>query len=66
MVQNVDKKTFQMDFGLLTNTLALVLTESNERIPEIEYKPPLGNISKAHLVLEWRYNLSNQISIYIM
>jgi hypothetical protein len=59
--QNVKEKTFQTDDESLTNTLDLILTENVNRIPEISYMPPLGNIKKAHLVLNWRYNLANNI-----
>jgi hypothetical protein len=56
--QNVNCKTFQLDDGILTNTLDLIFTDSQNRIDVVESQPPLGlNLKKAHLVLSWDFNL---------
>lgn len=59
--QNIEKKTFQTEDGKFSNILDLVLTESNSRIYEIGYNPPLGNINKSHLVLTWAYKLNSSV-----
>ena len=61
ITQHVQVPTFQIDDGLPSNTLDLVLTENFNRIPGIEVDHPLGNIAKAHLILKWRYYLNNQV-----
>ena len=56
--QFVEEKTFQTEEGKLSNILDLVLAESDERIHEIRTGPPLGEITKAHLTLEWSFFLN--------
>ena len=61
LIQNISFKTFQDGDGNLTNTLDLLFTDSINRVDSVEDSPPLGgNISKAHLVLSWKYNLKSQ------
>jgi hypothetical protein len=56
--QNLNCKTFQLDDGILTNTLDLIFTDSQNRIDVVESQPPLGlNLKKLHLVLSWDFNL---------
>ena len=56
--QNVNCKTFQLSDGDLTNTLDLIFTDSEKRIDSIRTGPPLDpKMKKAHLVLNWDFNL---------
>ncbi|CAF1120063.1 unnamed protein product, partial [Brachionus calyciflorus] len=47
--------TFVKSSGISENVLDLIITESSDRILDIESSPPLGNVQQGHLVLEWIY-----------
>ena len=61
LTQNVFFKTYQHDFLTLTNTLDLVITESQERVYELKSGPVLGVSSQGqgHLCINWKYCLKD-------
>ena len=56
--QNVFFKTYQ-EAMKLTNVLDLVITESKERVYELEPGHVLGGKDNGHLCLTWKYNLKH-------
>ena len=59
--QNVYFKTYQ-EAMKLTNVLDLVITESKERVYELEPGHVLGGKDNGHLCLTWKYSLKHVIS----
>jgi hypothetical protein len=62
LYQNVTFPTFQEKDDSPKRTLDLIFTENKNRIFEIESQPPLGGIKKAHLVLKWKYSLTDSLN----
>jgi hypothetical protein len=60
LTQNVFFKTYQ-EFSKLTNLLDLVITESKERVYELQSGPALGGKNHGHLCLSWKYGLKKSI-----
>ena len=58
LYQAIDRPTFQLDLGALTNTLDLVITDSPERVSNFQFFEPICRI-KGHLTITWEFNLPN-------
>ena len=56
MKQNVIEPTFQIDLGINSSVLDLILTENENRIFKLEHLPPIGVITHAHHVLKFSYS----------
>jgi len=61
LVQHVDKPTFQLTENISENTLDLIFTTLQDSISALEYLPPLSNINRAHLTLEFDFVLSDKL-----
>jgi hypothetical protein len=57
--QAVNVPTFQTKKGDMKNTLALILTDSEERVGELTTLPPLGMAEQAHLLLSWHMKVNS-------
>jgi hypothetical protein len=58
----VRESTFhRSDLGL-ESLLDLVITDSEERVLNIDHLPPTGDITTAHCVLAWRFALGKSSS----
>ena len=53
LTQFFTKPTFQIDEYTANNTLDLIISESADRIDDINHYPPLTSLKKAHHVLKW-------------
>ena len=55
----VDFPTFLNTNGHKENTLDLILTSNPERLLELKSLPPLGNLCRAHVVLDLNFAVAN-------
>ena len=53
--QHVLESTFQVDIGIESNILDLVLSERGKRISQLKHYPPLGGIEHGHHALHFDY-----------
>jgi hypothetical protein len=61
LIQHVSLPIFQLTEGVINNILDLIFTKSSERIYELIANTILGNLSKGHLVLTFKYSLNDQL-----
>ena len=62
LIQFVYEPTFQLNENTNKNVLDLVISESPDRIYDMNYDPPLSSNDKNHVVLTWDFYLKDRQS----
>lgn len=61
LTQHIDFPTYQTSESQCSNTLDLVITAELYRISKLMALPPLGSVTKGHVVLTWEYLVCEEI-----